>query len=261
MYSEQDLKHAAEYREEIHRAALARVRGVYPRADQVVDKYPAEAYFQEVWDYPGKWYPVVGTPPGTGGRKDLIGAIVRETLEALRKAGAAPTDEAFRRSIAEYPELVCEFCLIAAEDPIAREIGAFPYRGADSHRLALACAARALFSVGNKWAYDLSGARSRKLSGKALFAPIHADPWLNYRRAFLCLPRGRSCTDEDFERINALLFPGGPEGLEVCRWTTDWSEYFDKGREGWGALCLTVYDKPLDRFVVITAPAPESDKA
>ena len=42
-YSEQDLKYAREFREEIHREALARVKAVYPDADHVIDKYPADA--------------------------------------------------------------------------------------------------------------------------------------------------------------------------------------------------------------------------
>ncbi len=44
-YSEQDLKYAAEFREEIHEEALARVKAVFPDADHVVDEYPADAYF------------------------------------------------------------------------------------------------------------------------------------------------------------------------------------------------------------------------
>lgn len=87
--SEQDLLYAAELREEIHRDALARVRALYPEADQVMDDYPADAYFQEVWDYPGKWYTMVGTPPGAGGRKNLTEAIVRKTLAYYRNRGAA----------------------------------------------------------------------------------------------------------------------------------------------------------------------------
>lgn len=257
MYSEQDLKHAAEFRAELHRAALERVRAVFPGADHVVDKYPAEAYFQQVWDYPGKWYAVVGTPPGAGGRKELIGAIVRETLEEYRKAGAARSDEIFTRLLAEYPALACAYCLINADDPEAKAAGLFPYRGVESHRLALERAARERFSDGKEWAYDLNAARCRKLSGKGLFAPANSDQWLNYRRAFRCPPHGKSYTDEDFERVNAVLFPGGAEALEAYRWTTDWSEYFGEGREDWGALCLTVYDQALDRFVVILASASD----
>ncbi|MBR2742990.1 MAG: hypothetical protein IKD89_05295 [Clostridia bacterium] len=255
MHSEQDLKKAAEFREEIHREALAKVRAVYPRTDYVVDKYTADEYFQEVWDYPGKWYTIVATPPGAGSRRDLISTIVRETLEYYKNAGAAYTEDEFYRVIEEYPDVVCDYCLINAENKYAKEIGVFPCRGVDSHRLALLCAARELFSDGAEWSYDIKGARCRKLSSKALFAPVNADNWLNYRRAFLCPPYEVPYTDSDFERVNDVLFPGGTGGLLVYRWTTDWSEYFDEGRDGWGALCLTVYDSSLDRFVVIMASA------
>ena len=256
-YSEQDLKYAAELREEIHEEALAKVRAVYKCADHVIDKYPADAYFQEVWDYPGKWYTVVGTPHGAGSRKDLIEKIVRETIDYYRNTGASYNDDEFYRLIAEYPDVVCDYCLVNAENQYAKTNGTFPYHGVDSHRLALECAARELVSDGTEWSYDIKSANCRKLSNKALFAPTGSDNWLNYRKAFLCPPYENSYTDDDFERVNAVLFPGGAEGLEVYRWTTDWSEYFDEGHEWWGTLCLTVYDKTLDRFVVIMASATD----
>ena len=256
-YSEQDLKRAAEFRAGIHEQALARVRAVYPDADRVVDEYPADAYFQEVWDYPGRWYTVVGIPPGAGGRQELTESIIRDTLEYYRNTGRAHSDDAFYRTIAEYPDIVCSYCLINAWDRRAKESGVFPYRGVDSHRLALERAAREIFEDGRGWSYDTKTAKCRKLSGKALFAPAGSDGWLNYRRAFLYPPHGTSCIDRDFERVNAVLFPGGADGLKVCRWTTDWSEYFDDGHEWWGALCITVYDPSLDRFVVIMASATD----
>ena len=256
-YSEQDLQYAAEFREEIHQEALAKVRAVFPCADHVVDKYPADAYFQEVWGYPGKWYTVVGTPPGSGSRKDLVETIVRETLENYRNTGAVYSDEAFDRLIAAYPDIVCDYCLINAANPYGKTLGVFPCRGVESHRLALECAAHELFEGGKDWSYDTKGATCRKLKSKALFAPAGSDNWLNYRKAFLEPPHGNSYTDEDFERVNAVLFPGGTACLEVYRWTTDWSDYFDEGHEWWGALCLTVYDKTLDRFVVIMASATD----
>ena len=254
--SEQDLKYAAEFREGIHTDALTRVRAVCPDADHVVDKYPADAYFQEVWDYPGKWYTVVGTPPGAGSRRDLTEAIVRDTLDCYRNSGAVFSDSAFFRTIAEYPDAVCDYCIVSAGSLDARERGVFPYRGADSHRLALECAAHELFRGGNH-PRDIKNAKCRKLKSKALFAPENSDSRLNYRRAFLSPPHGNSYTDGDFERVNAVLFPGGTDCLEVYRWTTDWSDYFDEGREWWGALCLTVFDRTLERFVVITASATD----
>ena len=252
MHSEQDLRYAAELREEIHREALGRVRAVYPHADHVADGYAVEDYFQQVWDYPGQWYTVVGTPPNAGGRKSLVDTIVRETIEEYRNSGAVSQD-GFSRLLKDYQDLACDYCLLDGQNPDAREV--FPYRGKESHRLALEWAARQLLA--GEWAYDLRGAKCRKLSGKALFAPVNSDQWLNYRKAFLCPPWGTSYTDRDFDRVNAALFPGGVEGLEVYRWTTDWSEYFDDGHEWWGTLCLTVYDGTLDRFVVILASATD----
>ena len=256
-YSEQDMKYAAQFRDEIHREALAKVRAVYPDADSVVDRYNAEDYFQEVWEYPGRWYTVVGTPPGAGSRGDLAEAIVRDTLERCRQTGAAYSGEAFDRLIAEYPDVVCDYCIIDNAGRAAKEAGVFPYSGVGSHRAALGYAAGELFANGEEWSYDLQKARCRKLGSKALFAPAPSDEWLNYRRAFLCPPYEHGYTDRDFERVNAVLFPGGTGGLEVYRWTTDWSEYFDEGHEWWGALCLTVYDRSLDRFVVIMASATD----
>ena len=256
-YSADDLKKAAEFREEIHGEALAKVRAVYPCADRVVDKYPPDAYFQQVWDYPGQWYTVIATPPGAGSRKDLVGAIVRQTLEYCRAAEEAYSAAEFHRMLAEYPDIVCDYRIVSSGDQSAKAVGVFPYRGVESHRLALECAARDLFAEGEEWAYDIKSAKCKKLKNKALFAPEGADGWLNYRRAFLSPPHGNSYTDDDFERFNAVLFPGGPDGLEVYRWTTDWSEYFDEGHEWWGALCLTVYDGALDRFVIVMASASD----
>lgn len=253
--SEQDLERAEEYRNRIHEEALERVRAVYPNADEVIDQYSADEYFQTVWDYPGAWYLMVGSPADAGGREKLIVTIVRETIAYYRNKGIAHTDNEFHRLIAEYPDLKCKYCIISAENRHAKASGAFPYRGADSHRLALECAARELFGNGQKWPYDMTGARCRKLSSKALFAPVKSDQWLNYRKAFLFPPEGNTYKDKDFDRVNTVLFPGGTEGLEVFRWTTEWSNYFGAGHEWWGSLCLTVYNKMLDRFVVIMASA------
>ena len=78
-----------------------------------------------------------------------------------------------------------------------------------------------------------------------------------YRGAFLYPPHGVPYTDADFDRLNAALFPKGKDGLEVYRWTTDWSSYFDDGHEWWGALCLTVYEKSMGRYAVILASATD----
>ncbi len=256
-YSDRDLQSAEKLREAIHQEALARVKSLYPAADCVIDRYPVEAYFQQVWDYPGQWYTVVAIPHGFGSRKALVDSIVRETLEHYRRAGAKNNDDVFYRLLAEYPDNICDYCIVTASDRQAEAEAVFPYRGAESHWLALGCAARKLFAESRKWAYDMSQARCKKQSNKSLFAPANSVEGLNYRKAFLRFPHGNTHTDEDFDRLNAVLFPGGEDGLEVRKWNTDWSDYFAAGQERWGTLCLTVYDKGLDRFVAIMASATD----
>lgn len=80
-YSQQDLEHAAEFREWVHQEALERVRAVHPEIDRVVDRYPVTAYFDKVWDYPGAWYTMIAVPPEVGSRKKLVEIIVRDTLK------------------------------------------------------------------------------------------------------------------------------------------------------------------------------------
>ena len=89
-YSEQDLKYASELREGVHREALAIVRKTRPHITEVIDRHPVEEYFQEHWDYPGKWYAIVAIPSGYGSREALIDAIVRDTLTG-KASEAEPT--------------------------------------------------------------------------------------------------------------------------------------------------------------------------
>lgn len=79
-YSEQDLKYATEFREEIHREALAIVHKTHPNATKVIDRHPVEDYFQENWEYPGKLYTIVSIPYGYKSRQALVDTIVRNTL-------------------------------------------------------------------------------------------------------------------------------------------------------------------------------------
>ena len=97
-YSEQDLKYAQELRESVHREALAIVRKTRPHLTAVVDRHPVEDYFQEQWDYPGRWYTIVAIPRGYGSRKALIDRIVRDTLTA---DGPAAQQEAGRRKLSK----------------------------------------------------------------------------------------------------------------------------------------------------------------
>lgn len=358
-YSEQDLKYAAEFREEIHREALAIVRKTRPYVKDVIDRHPVEDYFQENWDYPGKWYTIVAVPDGYRSRKALVDTIVRDTLagkapeakppntQELRDAAAGAKQERYRPAkqldakpdgyeelfvveidlknrrsravgtdaegryilehceeyslgsapgsriaycilsdqeyaryarlallngqiqeaeydrltaepkkppkrkdpfsllLTEYPDLVVEYSIIRCETG---------YSGYESHRGALKAAFREL---GRGWEGEPDRAIGKRISADELFSPVTQGRNLNYRKAFLKPPHQNRYTGRDFDRINGALFPNGTSELEVYEWTTDWSEYFDDGHEWWGALCLTVYDPTLDRFVIIMASATD----
>ena len=269
-YSEQDLKYAAEFREEIHREALAIVRKTWPDAKEAVDRHPVEDYFQESWEYPGKMYTVVAIPYGYKSRKAFVDTIVRDTLcgkapetepsytHKLRdmaksdqrklndKLDAKPEGDKdpFYLMIAEYPDLVVDYCIIKDER----------YFGYESHRKALKTAYSRLC---DGWDGNPGKAAGKSITAEEMFSSEYRQGKLNYRKAFLYPPHQNSYTGMDFVRVNSALFPNGTGELEVYEWTTDWSEYFDEGHEWWGTLCLTVYDKSLDRFAVIMASATD----
>ena len=60
-------------------------------------------------------------------------------------------------------------------------------------------------------------------------------------------------TIEDFNYLNTLLFPNGINNLEIRKWEPNFSDYFDDGLEWWGTLCISIYDKSCNRFIVINA--------
>ena len=238
-YSEQDLKYASELREDVHKEALEIVRRVRPDAKEIIDRHPVEDYFQKSWEYPGKWYVVVAIPEGYKSRKAFTEKLAKDTLTNMK-----PDGDQFYALIADYPGVVVEYYLVKDEE----------YSGYESHRKALK---KAFDRFGEEWKSDPDRAEGKKISAEELFSKESADGKLNYRKAFLFPPHGSGCTRKDFDKVNDALFPGGTGGLEVYEWTTDWSDYFDDGREWWGTLCLTVYDKTMRRFAVITASATD----
>ena len=58
---------------------------IRPGIRSVIDPYPPEAYLQEYWDYPGKWYTIVAVPKEADSREALIDAIVRAPLAGFPK--------------------------------------------------------------------------------------------------------------------------------------------------------------------------------
>ena len=62
---------------------------------------------------------------------------------------------------------------------------------------------------------------------------------------------------EDFKKVNEALFPKGTDALDIYEWTTDWSDYFEAGHEWYGACCWSVYDKSMNRYVVMLVSATD----
>ena len=166
------------------------------------------------------------------------------------EAGRVLDRDPFYDVLAAYPDSAVDICLVANEG-----LG----HGRNAHGCALLWAVRRLFLEDDGeaiWCFDVEKADGRPIDKAALFAPV-GDDGLSFRKAFRCPPYGCDYTDADFDRLNAALFPKGTGALEVYEWTTDWSDYFDDGREWWGTLCLTVYDRAMDRFAVILASATD----
>lgn len=263
-YSKQDLKYAAEFREKIHREALAIVRKTNPNAEKVVDRHAVEEYFQKNWEYPGKWYSVVSIPYGYKSRRALIDKIVADTLaekppereeadtknrrdpalhQTNRPAAKPEEDDPFYSLIDEYPDIVVEYRLVKGA----------AHGGYEAHREALKTAYGAL----GDWEGDPDRAAGKPVPATDLFSAAYQDGKLGYRKAFLYPPHENGYTGKDFARVNAALFPNGTNELEVYEWDADWSDYFDEGKEWWGTLCLTVFDKTLERFTVIFASSTD----
>ena len=243
-YSEQDLKYAAQLRDEIHREALAIAKRKYPKINSVADSHPVEDYFQQQWDYPGKWNTVVAIPDGYKSRKAFVEALVEKTIENYLSQNGASAEEDFFSLIADYPDCGADYFVFDSDE----ENSAF-----QSHKNALLKAAEQLKKDGWQIYIDDKNFTAKSISAEELFADEVQSGELNYKNAFLNPPHKNSYNTADFEKINAVLFPNGRDCLEVFKWETDWSDYFDDGKEWWGTLCLTVYDKKSHRFVIILA--------
>lgn len=168
----------------------------------------------------------------------------------------------FYKVLADYPDCVVRYCVIKGDGP---------YCGKASHRDVLAFAIQGFIALDGQHeatqSFDIGSAVAKKAEPNAFFL-LPKKPQimtaretgvdnLPYWQAFLEPPHGNDYEGSDFVRINSALFPKGTDRLEIFRWTTDWSDYFAEGREWWGTLCATVYDKALDRFSVIAAAATD----
>lgn len=81
---------------------------------------------------------------------------------------------------------------------------------------------------------------------------------IGFAYAFLDPPYSFMCGKTIFEKGNffldfcRLLFTDISQ-IEVYKWSTDSSNYFDKGKEWWGAFFWTVYNPYWDRYIGIIA--------
>ena len=183
----------------------------------------------------------------------------------------------------EYDRCVIDYCLVQSE---------FPYRGMRSHREAVPFAMMKVIERYLEddraseekaaddffpWSLDFEKAQAHAIDpGEFLFVPtivrkikggpvvydrqdpdVDAGEQIPYWYAFLEPPHWFDVTPDDFRRVNDALFSEGTDALEVYEWTTDWSNYFDDGREWWGTACWSVYDAHLNRFAVLFASATD----
>jgi hypothetical protein len=78
-----------------------------------------------------------------------------------------------------------------------------------------------------------------------------------YAACFAEPPHGVGTTgsvlEEWFNLINAELFGGLIDGLEILLWSNDWSSYFDDGKEWWGAYLWSIHNPINKRLAVIGA--------
>ena len=78
-----------------------------------------------------------------------------------------------------------------------------------------------------------------------------------YWYLFLDPPHTTNYKIDDFIEINNILFPKGKDYLEIYDWNVDWSNYFEDGLEWWGAAAISIYDKMLDRYIIILASSTD----
>ena len=145
------------------------------------------------------------------------------------------------------------------------------YEGYATHKLAVIEAFRILELRLAAFAYQLNieadNMRATKVDTEEFLMPpshayyedrtkkqtcIHVLAPMPYWYAFLEPPYGTPYLKADFIRFNEILFPNR-QALEVYRWNDDFSNYFDAGKEWWGAFFWTVYNPYWDRYIGIIA--------
>lgn len=187
-------------------------------------------------------------------------------------------NDPFYKQIKSYNRCIIDYCLIEND---------IPYQGYRSHKDAILFSmckiieryidyqlkTEIAFNKGEEesideepfpWSMDIKKATAKQIDSVSFlhFPKSQYDHELQnamhskqipYWYAFCETPHKTGYNKDDFNKINSILFPNGAALLEIYEWTTDWSNYFDDGHEWWGAACWSVYDRLLNRYVVIMA--------
>jgi len=182
-------------------------------------------------------------------------------------------NDPFYKLMENYPRCIIDYCLIKDDTP---------HQGYRSHKEAVLFAMlkviereidTQLEDEPFPWNLDIGKAQAHQIDATALFHvpeilrtdrvgqrfydcglpdPLKGEQ-IPYWYAFWETPHRSGYGPDDFRTVNSILFPEGTDGLEVYEWTTDWSDYFDDGHEWWGSACWSVYDKTMNRYIVILA--------
>jgi hypothetical protein len=82
-----------------------------------------------------------------------------------------------------------------------------------------------------------------------------------YKSGFFHPPHGlRGSSQEQvelFAGIGRLVLGEEPARAEIFSWSTDWSNYFEAGREWWGAFYWTIRPAGARRFAVVGASSTD----
>ncbi len=159
-------------------------------------------------------------------------------LFAMLKVIERDIDEQIKMEVSDYEEV--------QDEPFPWNIDIGKARG---HQIDSA----ELFHVPDILRIDSTG---RRVYDCGLPDPLKGEQ-IPYWYAFWETPHGTGYGPDEFHNINSALFPEGTDELDVYEWTTDWSNYFDDGHEWWGTACWSVYDKRMNRYVVIMAESTD----
>lgn len=82
-----------------------------------------------------------------------------------------------------------------------------------------------------------------------------------YKRSFWYPPYTMDATEKEklelFCEINKYVLGNDPKAAEIFAWSTDWSTYFDRGHEWWGAFYWTI--RPVGCAYIVVVGASASD--